>query len=52
MDDMERRLKSEYDTYTCKMIQLFEEGVDIKIMGYGEWLQNRVEPERPSGGDK
>ena len=43
----DEQLKREYHSYCCKLVQLFEEGTPVKILGYGEWLKQRVDPERP-----
>ena len=42
------RLMAEYHAYTCKMIAEFEETGEVQILGYGEWLQQRQQPERPN----
>ena len=43
------RLKAEYHAYTCKMMAEFEEtGEEIQILGYGPWLEQRQQPERPN----
>ena len=45
---IDQRLKSEYHAYTCKMIAEFEEKGDTKILGFGEWIEQRNEPQRPN----
>ena len=42
------RLMAEYHTYTCKMIAEFEQSGETEILGFGKWLEQRQQPERPN----
>lgn len=47
MQERNEQLLREYRAYCCKMSRMFEEGGNVKILGYGEWLNRRQEPSRP-----
>ena len=46
----EDRLLKEYKTYCCKMNSIIDtDNARYKVMGYGEWKENREMVERREG---
>ena len=46
----EERLQKEYRTYCCKMSGTIDgDNARYKVMGYGEWKENRERIERREG---
>lgn len=45
------RLLKEYNAYTCKMINQFDETGEVEILGFGKWVEEREQPQRPNESD-